>query len=66
VDSSKAFIAYHEIVKKETSDLVSNHAANFIFAFLDNLFTNFHTGNAFIRDMPEDKILNKEIQKKII
>ena len=65
VDSRKAFIAYHEIVKKETSDLISNHTAHFIFAFLDNLFTNFHTGNAFIRDMPEDKILNKEIQKRL-
>jgi hypothetical protein len=65
MDAEKLFEINHEIVKKETSDLLKNHTFNFIFVFAENLVDNFHTGNTFIRDMPENKIIDKEIRKRL-
>jgi hypothetical protein len=65
IDSDKAFIINHEIVKNETSRLITNHWNSFLYAFAENLFTNFHTGNTFIRDLPEDKIINHAIRKRL-
>ena len=65
MDADKVFKINHEIVKNETSDLIKNHTFNFILAFAENLVDNFHTGNTFIRDMPENKIINKESRKRL-
>lgn len=65
ITPNKIYIANHQIVKNETSDLIKNHTSEFLLAFTENLIENFHTGNSFVRDMPESKIFNKEIRKRL-
>lgn len=51
--------------KKNNHTLWQNHADKFITAFVGNLFSNFHTGNAMLRDINLSSPQKKWLQNKL-
>lgn len=62
---NEQFKKYSTVTKEESKLLWRNHPLICVQAYFENLFSNFHTGNAMIRDMDNGQIYSPILKKKI-
>lgn len=63
-EQTKQYNAFSAKVKKERNQLIQHSSQAFIQSYFLNLFSNFHTGNTLIRDIPTELAQSEWIKTK--
>ncbi len=63
--SPEEFKDFHLSIKAEHNLLLKNYPKAYATAFFDNIFSNYHTGNAIIRDINVHNLNNEATRKAV-